>query len=141
MRKHTIELVQQSWAQVLPITPQAAELFYGNLFVQDPTLIPLFRGNMRVQGQKLMAMIGAAVGKLDDLDSLVPVLQGLGQRHNGYGVQAKHYDTVGAALLKTLEQGLGDAFTPEVRTAWTEVYALVAQTMQEPCAVPEAMAA
>ena len=137
MRNATIRLVQGSWAQVVPIAEQAAELFYGNLFVQDPSLIPLFRGNMRVQGQKLMSMIGAAVGKLNDLDTLVPVLRGLGQRHTGYGVQPKHYGTVGAALLKTLEQGLGDAFTAEVRTAWIEVYALVAQTMQQPCAVAE----
>ena len=137
MRDHTIELVQRSWAQVLPIAPQAAELFYSNLFVQDPALKPLFRGDMRAQGQKLMSMIGAAVGKLGDLDTLVPVLHSLGQRHTGYGVQAQHYDTVGAALLKTLEQGLGDAFTPAVRAAWTDVYALVAQTMQQPSLVAE----
>ena len=137
MRHHTIKLVQHSWAQVLPIAPIAAELFYGHLFVADPTLIPLFRGNLRAQGDRLMSMIGVAVGKLDDLDKLVPVLRGLGQRHSGYGVRAQHYDTVGAALLTTLEQGLGEAFTPEVRAAWTEVYALVAQTMQEPCLVAE----
>ena len=137
MRHHTVKLVQHSWAQVLPIAPIAAELFYGHLFVADPTLIPLFRGNMRAQGEKRMSMIGVAVGKLDDLDKLVPVMRGLGQRHTGYGVRAQHYDTVGAALLTTLEQGLGEAFSPEVRAAWTEVYALVAQTMQEPCAVPE----
>ena len=137
MRHHTVKLLQHSWAQVLPIAPIAAELFYGHLFVADPTLIPLFRGNMRAQGEKRMSMIGVAVGKLDDLDKLVPVLRGLGQRHTGYGVRAQHYDTVGAALLTTLEQGLGEAFSPEVRAAWTEVYALVAQTMQEPCAVPE----
>ena len=137
MHHHTIKLVQHSWAQVLPIAPIAAELFYGHLFVADPTLIPLFRGNLRAQGDRLMSMIGVAVGKLDDLDKLVPVLRGLGQRHSGYGVRAQHYDTVGAALLTTLEQGLGEAFTPEVRAAWTEVYALVAQTMQEPCLVAE----
>ena len=137
MRDQTIELVQRSWAHVKPIATEAAELFYGNLFALDPSLMALFRGDMRAQGQKLMAMIGVAVGKLGQRDVLMPVLRSLGQRHTGYGVQARHYDTVGAALLETLEQGLGDAFTPEVRAAWTEVYALVARTMQEPSLVAE----
>ena len=137
MRDHTVELVQRSWAHVAPSATEVAELFYGNLFARDPSLMALFRGDMRAQGQKLMAMIGVAVGKLGQRDVLVPVLRSLGQRHTGYGVQARHYDTVGVALLKTLEQGLGDAFTPEVRAAWTEVYALVARTMQEPSLVAE----
>lgn len=131
----TIGLVRRSWAQVLPIAPQAAELFYGNLFAADPALRGLFRGDMKAQGLRLMGMISAAVGKLDQIDQLVPVLQDLGRRHMGYGVQPQHYDAVGAALLQTLEQGLGEeAFTPDVRAAWTAVYALLAGTMMQACA-------
>lgn len=131
----TIELVRRSWAQVLPIAPQAAELFYGNLFAADPALRGLFRGDMKAQGLRLMGMISAAVGKLDQIDQLVPVLQDLGRRHMGYGVQPQHYDAVGAALLQTLDQGLGEkAFTPDVRAAWTAVYALLAGTMMQACA-------
>ena len=133
----TVALVQNSWAKVTPIAPQAAELFYNNLFARDPALIPLFRGDMRVQGQKLMTMIGAAVSKLGAIDTLVPVLQDLGRRHGGYGVQPHHYDTVGSALLQTLEQGLGDAFTPEVHDAWAKVYGLIAGVMQEASTVAE----
>lgn len=129
MDSTTITLVQQSWAKVVPIAPQAAELFYNNLFTADPTLKPLFKGDMTEQGKKLMQMIGAAVNKLTDLDALVPVLQNLGKRHAGYGVLPAHYDTVGAALLKTLEQGLGSAFTSEVKAAWTAVYGVMAQVM------------
>jgi methyl-accepting chemotaxis protein/hemoglobin-like flavoprotein len=125
-----IRLVQESFAKVQPIADAAAKLFYGRLFELDPSLSRLFRGDMVEQGRKLMQMIGAAVRGLDDLERLVPVVQQLGVRHAGYGVQPAHYDTVGRALLWTLEQGLGPAFTPETREAWTAVYRVLAQTMQ-----------
>lgn len=129
MNPDDIERVQASWAQVEPIAPQAAALFYANLFEQDPALQGLFKGNMEEQGRRLMQMIGLAVGKLDDLTTLIPVLQSLGLRHAGYGVQDSHYATVGAALLKTLSQGLGEAFDPATRDAWTRVYGVMAHTM------------
>lgn len=131
MNTDTITLVRQSWAKVVPIAPQAAALFYQNLFAADPALKPLFRGDMTEQGHKLTQMLGAAVSKLDDLDTLVPVLQSLAKRHVGYGVKEADYQTVGAALLQTLEQGLGDDFTPPVRAAWAEVYGLVAAVMTQ----------
>jgi hemoglobin-like flavoprotein len=124
-----IQLVQGSFDKVVPIADTAAALFYTNLFTADPALQPLFKGNMEEQGKKLMQMIGTAVKKLDDLDTLVPVLQNLGKRHVGYGVEASHYDTVGGALLLTLEQGLGDAFTADVKAAWTTAYGIMAATM------------
>jgi hemoglobin-like flavoprotein len=129
MQQHTITLVQDSWQKVAAIAPQAAELFYQNLFTADPSLKPLFKGDMPEQGKKLMQMIGAAVGKLNDLPTLVPILQGLGKRHAGYGVEDSHYQTVGAALLKTLGQGLGADFTEEVKEAWTAVYTVMADVM------------
>lgn len=131
MNPEVIRLVQQSWSLVLPIAPQAAALFYDNLFELDPGLKSLFKGDIQAQGAKLMQMIDVAISKLDKLDVLIPVLQGLGMRHAGYGVQAAHYETVGAALLKTLGQGLGDAFTPQVRDAWTTVFGVMASVMIE----------
>jgi len=125
----SITLVQASFARLAPMAPRAAALFYDNLFSLDGTLRHLFRANMNEQGRRLMQMIGLAVGKLDDLESLVPVLQGLGRRHLDYGVRDAHYGTVGAALLMTLEQALGEEFSPKVRQAWTEVYGLLANTM------------
>jgi hemoglobin-like flavoprotein len=133
-----IELVQGSWKKVLPISNTAAELFYTQLFLLDPTVKSLFKGDMKEQGRKLMTMIGVAVGGLSRLDSIVPAVQELGRRHAGYGVQDKHYDTVGAALLWTLEQGLGEAFTPEVKSAWTDVYAVLARTMKDAAATAAA---
>jgi len=126
-----IGLVKDTWGQVVPIADKAAELFYGRLFELDPSLRPLFKGDMEEQGKKLMRMIGIAVNNIDKLDEIVPAVQDLGVRHLDYGVKNSMYDTVGAALLWTLGQGLGDGFTREVESAWADVYSLLATTMKE----------
>lgn len=124
------QLVQATWIPVNEISDTAASLFYNKLFELDPSLRPLFKGNMTEQGKKLMTMIGAAVRGLDDLGELTPVVKGLGKRHVGYNVKDEHYATVGAALIWTLEQGLGEAFTDEVKEAWTIVYTTLADLMK-----------
>ena len=134
MEQSKIDAVQGSFAKVEPIADTAAELFYGKLFELDPALKPLFKGDMKEQGAKLMRMIGIAMRGLTDLEAIVPAVQNLGARHVDYGVKDKDYDTVGAALLWTLGQGLGDDFTPEVEAAWTEVYTLLATTMKDAAA-------
>jgi hemoglobin-like flavoprotein len=123
-------LVQQSFALVVPIADDAAVLFYRRLFELDPSLERMFKGDMREQRRKLMQMLTAAVKGLDRLEQLVPVVEDLGRRHAGYGVADAHYDTVGAALLWTLEKGIGVFFTPEVKEAWVTVYGLLAGTMK-----------
>ena len=128
---NTKKLVQDSFAQVAPMAETAAEMFYERLFELDPSVKPLFKSDMAVQGRMLMQTIGAAVAGLDDLPAMTPIVQDLGVRHARYGVQLEHYDTVGEALLWTLGQGLGEEFTPEVQMAWTEVYTLLAQVMQD----------
>src|SRR5580704_7610506 len=110
-------LVKQTFAEVVPIADQAAALFYGRLFEVAPSLRPLFKHDIQAQGRKLMQMIGYCVGKLDALDELVPAVEELGRKHAGYGAKEADYDTVGGALLWTLEKGLGPAFTPEVKAA------------------------
>ena len=110
-------LVQESFEKVAPISEQAAAIFYGKLFEMDPSLKPMFKGDIEEQGRKLMTMLGTAVRSLDNLEGLVPVVQKLGARHVDYGVQNSHYATVGAALLDTLAAGLGEDFTPEVKEA------------------------
>jgi hemoglobin-like flavoprotein len=130
MTEEQVFLVQKSWRQVVPIADTAAEMFYTKLFSLDPSLKVLFKGDMKAQGRKLMTMIGTAVGGLGRLDSLVPAVQDLGRRHVNYGVRDRDYDTVGAALLWTLEQGLGEAFTPDVKGAWVGVYGVLAGTMK-----------
>jgi hemoglobin-like flavoprotein len=123
-------LVQTSFAQVRPIADAAAALFYSRLFELDPTLRPLFKGDLKEQGRKLMDMLTLAVKGLDRPEALLPALAALGRRHAGYGVNKHDYETVGEALLWTLEQGLGPSFTPDIREAWTALYRFVADTMR-----------
>lgn len=130
MTPKQIELVQQSWLSVRAIEESAAALFYHRLFHLDPSLRTLFKGDLKEQGRKLMQMIGVAVSSLSRLDSIVPAVEALGRRHAGYGVRDEHYVTVADALLWTLELGLGKAFTPELRAAWTSAYLMLAQTMK-----------
>jgi hemoglobin-like flavoprotein len=130
MTPQQITLVRSSFAQVAPIADSAAKLFYGRLFELDPTLRPLFKSDMEAQGNKLMTMIGGAVSLLDQPDALFPVVQSLGRRHTGYGVEDGHYETVGAALLWTLEKGLGAAFTPDVEQAWATTYEMLSNMMK-----------
>lgn len=134
MTPKQVELVQGSWKKLMPIQDTAAAIFYTKLFELDPTLTGLFRGNMKEQGRKLMAMISVAVSGLARLESIVPAVQDLGRRHVGYGVKDKHYDTVASALVFTLEKGLGPAFTPEVKEAWVATYGVLAKTMKDAAA-------
>ena len=122
-------LVRASFEKVLPIADTAVALFYARLFELDPSLQRLFKGDMQEQGRKLMSAIQLVVAGLDRLEQIVPAVQHLGRRHTGYGVKPEHYQTVGAALLWTLEQGLGAAFTPETKEAWVAAYTLLAETM------------
>ncbi|HWS70857.1 MAG TPA: globin family protein [Thermoanaerobaculia bacterium] len=131
MESSQIDLVQSSFAQVAIVAEDVASMFYWRLFTLDPELRAMFRGDMKEQGKKLMAMIGGVVGNLRNLDKVVPTIQSLGARHLGYGVRDEHYETVGTALLWTLEQGLGHGFTDDVRDAWTAAYTLLASTMRD----------
>ena len=132
------QLVQNSWEKVLPISDTAATLFYGRLFELDPSTRPLFKDtNMAQQRKKLIQVIGTVVNGLNRLDQLIPAVSNLGRRHVAYGVRDEHYSSVGKALIWTLEQGLGADFTPEVREAWTTVYAVLAETMKNAMTLAE----
>lgn len=124
------ELVQESFQKVLPISETAAKLFYSRLFELDPSLKDLFKEDMEEQGKKLMKMIATAVYGLDRLEEIVPAVEDLGKRHVNYGVRDQDYETVGEALIWTLQQGLDDGFTPEIKDAWIAVYGLLAGTMK-----------
>jgi nitric oxide dioxygenase len=88
-------------------TSQAAALFYWRLFEIAPAVKPLFRGDMTEQGCKLMATLDVVVNSLGNLEAVLPAASALAKRHVDYGVKAADYTPVGAALLWTLEQGLG----------------------------------
>ncbi|MBV8838635.1 MAG: hemin receptor [Alphaproteobacteria bacterium] len=136
-----LALVRESFDKVVPIAGIAADLFYERLFYLAPSLRHMFPADMRDQKRKLMVMVATAVQGLDDLDRLVPKLTALGAQHAGYGVEPHHYVIVGEALIWTLERGLGNAFTPDVRQAWTRVYGLLAAVMQDGASEANAMRA
>ena len=129
MTPEQITLVQASFQKVVPIAGTAADLFYDRLFETAPETRALFPRDMAEQKTKLMTMLATAVTNLHKLDTILSAVKALGQRHKGYGVTAAHYAPVGAALLWTLEKGLGADFTPEVKEAWTETYTALAGVM------------
>ena len=129
MTPQQIDLVQTSFQKVVPIAGTAADLFYGRLFEIAPEVRAMFPEDMKEQKIKLMSMLGTAVSNLHQLDVILPAVKDLGQRHKGYGVTEAHYAPVGAALLWTLEKGLGADFTPDVKAAWTETYTALAGVM------------
>ena len=130
MKVDQITLVQDTFDKIRPISEKAAKLFYNRLFELDPSLKSLFKGDMKTQGKMLMQMLDYAVTGLDRLDTIILAIQNLGIRHVGYGVKDEYYETVGEALLWTLEQGLGKDFTPDVKDAWAEAYKLLSDIMK-----------
>lgn len=131
MNNHQIGLIQETFTKIEPFADTAGELFYSRLFELDENLRSLFNSDIKAQSKRLMDVLGTAVYHLHDLDALVPVVQKLGHRHRAYGVEPEHFATVGEALLWTLEQGLGEGYTPEIADAWSTAYSLLAGVMQE----------
>ncbi|HVE58984.1 MAG TPA: globin family protein [Pyrinomonadaceae bacterium] len=131
MTGEQIKLVQKSFEKVAPISEQAAALFYAKLFDLDPKLKWLFKGDMKAQGQKLMQVLTYAVESLERIEEFIPQVRALGARHAHYGVEDRDYDSVGEALLWTLEKALSREFTARTKEAWAAVYGLLAETMKD----------
>lgn len=130
MTPEQIALVQHSFRAVVPIKDAAAAIFYRRLFALDPGLEPLFaHSDMADQGRKLMAALSFVVNGLTRAETILPTVQVLARRHVGYGVRDDHYATVGQALIGTLQEGLGGAFTPAVCDAWLAAYTLLSGVM------------
>jgi len=130
MNLRQIELIRSTFVQVESITDRATELFYERLFQLDQGLRPMFAARPAPGGIPLMRTLKSAVNLLDRPYALVSAMEALGKRHSAGGVKEEHYVTVGAALLWTLERGLGNAFTPDVKNAWLTFYLLTANTMK-----------
>ncbi len=138
MNNEQIKLVQDSFAKVRRYADEFATLFYGRLFEINPSLKAIFPDDMELQGRKFMTMIATAVDNLNRFDAIMPSVQALGRRHAKYDVKPEYYDTMAAAFLWTLEQKLGDGFTPDVKDAWTKAYTVLATTMKEAAAAQQA---
>lgn len=132
MTPKEIDLVQESFAKLLPISDAVAQLLFLRLMERDPSLQNLFSCcDLKQQGGRVMGSLGAAVEGLDDLDSLLPCLRDLAVRHVGYGVKTAHYATFRDALIWTLEIALDKDFNAPVRGAWAAFYELLSSTMIE----------
>lgn len=129
MTPNQIALVKSTFVYALPISDAVASDFYARLFAACPHLRRMFAEDMASQRQKLMLTLTAIVSDLDDLDRLVPLVSELARRHTGYGAREEHYAPVGAALVETLRNALGDRFTTEVEAAWGAAYGVLADAM------------
>ena len=141
MTPQQIALVQQSFSKVAPISEAASKLFYDRLFEVAPSVRAMFPEDMTEQRKKLMGMLAAVVSGLSNLETILPAASALAKRHVAYGAKAEHYPVVGATLLWTLEKGLGVAWTPELATAWTDVYGVLSGYMISEAYGPTAQAA
>jgi hemoglobin-like flavoprotein len=134
MTSEQVQIIRLTFAQAVAGKDHIGRLFYDRLFTIAPEVRQLFKGDMEAQSRKLIDTLALAVGMIRDMPTLVPTLEALAQRHVGYGVRDEHYDKVGEALLWTLHQSLGPAFTPHAREAWTALYGAVAQIMRNAAA-------
>jgi len=124
-----ISQVRRSFAVLERHHELAALVFYQQLFQIDPALRPMFQRDIEGQALKLMNMLRSALALLDSPERLAPVLEELGARHAGYGVQPGHYETVREALMRMLARVLGDGLKPEILVAWDRLYELVRKAM------------
>jgi hemoglobin-like flavoprotein len=129
MTPDQVKAIQESFTKVTPISEQAAAMFYGRLFEIDPALKPLFHGDMKEQGRKLMTTLAVVINSLDNLGAVLPAASALAKRHVAYGVKPAHYTPVGESLLWTLQQGLGEAWTSDLAAAWSAAYGVLSEFM------------
>ncbi len=124
-----IDRIRTSWSLAAADPRRTAQVFYSNLFRLDPTTKPLFVGDLTLQGRKLTQTLTFIVDNIDDEETLIPAAVDLARRHIGYGVEPEQYDSVGAALIETLRQLLGPAFSEEDAAAWADAYSALSRAM------------
>jgi hemoglobin-like flavoprotein len=134
MTPEQIQIIKLTFAQAMISKDQVGKLFYDRLFAIAPETRVLFKGSIEAQARKLMDTLALAIASLRDTPTLIATLEALAKRHVGYGVKDEHYDKVGEALLWTLDRGLGAAFTPHAREAWTALYGTVSKVMRNAAA-------
>jgi hemoglobin-like flavoprotein len=118
METEQVQRIRDSIIHIRPIADQIAESFYAHMFEIAPHLRKLFTGDMKTQGTMLMTTLELAVSSLDDMESILPAVQALGERHSSYGVKADYYPFAKESFLWALEKHLKDHFTPPVKNAW-----------------------
>ena len=131
MDKADIQLLQRTFKKIEPIAQETGELFYGRLFQVDPTLRPLFKGDLKTQAKMLMTAIGLTIQSLDQPGKVMPELQAIGLRHTGYGAMPADFDKFGGALVWAFQQSLGDDWTDDVQAAWIAAFSFIRTSMKQ----------
>jgi methyl-accepting chemotaxis protein len=122
MTVQQVEAVRASWKLVLPIQDEAGKMFYDKLFTTAPGIRHMFKPDITHQANKLMQVLGYVVSKLHRMDELLPEVQKLGAKHQGYGAHPEHYEVVGQCLIATLKDGLGSHWNAETQDAWVTAF-------------------
>jgi hemoglobin-like flavoprotein len=123
------QLIRDSLILVRPLADHIAESFYSHMFEIAPQLQKLFTGNMKTQGAMLMTSLELAVGSLDNMESILPSVQALGERHMSYGVKKEYYPYAKESFLWALEKHLKGEFTPTLKNAWSEALDTLIEVM------------
>ncbi len=129
MHSRQIDQVRDTFVHVLFDPERAARLFYGRLFDLAPDTRALFGNEMDEQGRILIRSLATIVTGLARFDAMAPALADLARRHVEYGVERRHYITVGVAIIDMLTIVCEDDFDASSRAAWLEAYELIADTM------------
>ena len=124
-----VQLIRDSLIQVRPLADYIAESFYSHMFEIAPHLQKLFTGNMKTQGTMLMTSLELAVSSLDNMESILPSVQALGERHMSYGVKKEYYPYAKESFLWALEKHLKGEFTPTLKNAWSEAFDTLIEVM------------
>jgi len=132
-----IELLESSFQAIAPQGEAFVTAFYERLFTSFPQTRAFFAStDMKEQRKKLLGALALVIQNLRKPEVLTSALQGLGQRHVSYGVRPEHYPIVGAVLLDTFSDVLGERWTPAYHNAWAEAYGAVCALMLEGASMP-----
>lgn len=129
MNSEQVQLIRDSLIRVRPLADHIAESFYSHMFEIAPHLQKLFTGNMKTQGAMLMTSLELAVSSLDDMESILPAVQALGERHMSYGVKKEYYPYAKESFLWSLEKHLSGEFTSPLKNAWSEGFDTLIEVM------------
>ena len=127
-----IEFLETSFQAIAPRGEAFVAAFYERLFTRFPQTRAFFATtDMKEQKKKLLGALALVIQNLRKPEVLTSALKGLGQRHVAYGVRPEHYPIVGAVLLETFADFLGERWTQAAHDAWAEAYEVVCTIMLE----------
>ena len=122
-------VIQQSFFSIESQFGVLADRFYNNLFQARPDFRPMFPEELAGQKNKLISSLSIVINGCDQLESILPLLQELGDKHVSYGVKVADYNDVGQALILALNTTKGDSWSDELEQTWVRAYATIAAAM------------